>query len=76
VPFRIAGADAHGSDRAGGPESFTPNACLAALLGRGAGANPDTAADADQLAPGDLVLFSGFGAGMAWASALLRWGTA
>jgi 3-oxoacyl-[acyl-carrier-protein] synthase-3 len=34
------------------------------------------AADADQLQPGDLVLFSGFGAGMAWASALLRWGTA
>lgn len=33
------------------------------------------AADDDQLKPGDLVLFSGFGAGMAWASALLRWGT-
>jgi 3-oxoacyl-[acyl-carrier-protein] synthase-3 len=25
--------------------------------------------------PGDLVLLAGFGAGMTWASALLRWGT-
>lgn len=25
--------------------------------------------------PGDLVLLSGFGAGMTWASAILRWGT-
>jgi len=33
------------------------------------------AADAGRLHPGDLVLLSGFGAGMTWASALLRWGT-
>ena len=32
------------------------------------------AADAGRLAPGDLVLFSGFGAGMTWASAVVRWG--
>ena len=32
------------------------------------------AAEAGRLQPGDLVLVSGFGAGMAWASALLRWG--
>jgi 3-oxoacyl-[acyl-carrier-protein] synthase III len=32
------------------------------------------AADAGQLQPGQLVLMSGFGAGMAWASALIRWG--
>ena len=32
------------------------------------------AADAGRLKPGDLVLLSGFGAGMSWASALLRWG--
>jgi 3-oxoacyl-[acyl-carrier-protein] synthase-3 len=32
------------------------------------------AADAGRLEPGDLVLLSGFGAGMSWASALLRWG--
>ncbi|MFN2502708.1 MAG: beta-ketoacyl-ACP synthase III [Acidimicrobiales bacterium] len=32
------------------------------------------AADAGRLAPGDLVLLSGFGAGMSWASALIRWG--
>jgi len=31
------------------------------------------AADAGRLQPGDLVLLSGFGAGMSWASALLRW---
>jgi 3-oxoacyl-[acyl-carrier-protein] synthase-3 len=34
------------------------------------------AADEGRLRPGDLVLLSGFGAGMTWASALLRWGTA
>ncbi len=34
------------------------------------------AADAGRLADGDLVLFSGFGAGMTWASALVRWGHA
>ena len=34
------------------------------------------AADAGRLHDGDLVLLSGFGAGMTWASALLRWGTA
>jgi 3-oxoacyl-[acyl-carrier-protein] synthase-3 len=33
------------------------------------------AADAGRLRRGDLVLLSGFGAGMTWASALLRWGT-
>jgi 3-oxoacyl-[acyl-carrier-protein] synthase-3 len=32
------------------------------------------AADDGRLRPGDLVLLSGFGAGMTWASALLRWG--
>jgi 3-oxoacyl-[acyl-carrier-protein] synthase-3 len=32
------------------------------------------AADAGRLRPGDLVLLSGFGAGMSWASALVRWG--
>jgi 3-oxoacyl-[acyl-carrier-protein] synthase-3 len=33
------------------------------------------AAEDGRLQPGDLVLLAGFGAGMAWASALLRWGT-
>jgi 3-oxoacyl-[acyl-carrier-protein] synthase-3 len=33
-----------------------------------------SAADAGWLNDGDLVLLSGFGAGMTWASALLRWG--
>ena len=32
------------------------------------------AADAGRLHHGDLVLLSGFGAGMTWASALVRWG--
>lgn len=32
------------------------------------------AAAAGRLADGDLVLVTGFGAGMTWASALLRWG--
>ncbi|MDP8938318.1 MAG: ketoacyl-ACP synthase III [Actinomycetota bacterium] len=32
------------------------------------------AADSGRLAPDDLVLLSGFGAGMSWASAVLRWG--
>ena len=32
------------------------------------------AAEAGRLRDGDLVLFSAIGAGMAWASALLRWG--
>ena len=31
------------------------------------------AADDERLAPGDLVLLSGFGAGMTWASAVLVW---
>jgi 3-oxoacyl-[acyl-carrier-protein] synthase-3 len=31
------------------------------------------AAAAGRLSPGDLVLFTGFGAGMTWASALVRW---
>ena len=34
------------------------------------------AADAGQLQDGQLVLMSGFGAGMTWGSALLRWGRA
>ena len=34
------------------------------------------AADAGRLKDGDLVLFSGFGAGMTWASAVVRWGAA
>lgn len=33
------------------------------------------AAQAGRLRDGDLVLLSGFGAGMTWASAVLRWGT-
>ena len=32
------------------------------------------AAEAGRLADGDVVLLSGFGAGMTWASAVLRWG--
>jgi 3-oxoacyl-[acyl-carrier-protein] synthase-3 len=32
------------------------------------------AADEGRIADGDLVLLSGFGAGMTWASAVLRWG--
>jgi 3-oxoacyl-[acyl-carrier-protein] synthase-3 len=31
------------------------------------------AADGGRLAPGDLVLLTGFGAGMTWASAVVRW---
>jgi 3-oxoacyl-[acyl-carrier-protein] synthase-3 len=31
------------------------------------------AADASRLNDGDLILFSGFGAGMTWASAVVRW---
>jgi 3-oxoacyl-[acyl-carrier-protein] synthase-3 len=31
------------------------------------------AIDAGRVSPGDLVLLVGFGAGMTWASALLRW---
>jgi 3-oxoacyl-[acyl-carrier-protein] synthase III len=34
------------------------------------------AADTGRLSDGDLVLFSGFGAGMTWASAVVRWGGA
>jgi len=34
------------------------------------------AADAGRIADGDLILFSGFGAGMTWASAVVRWGGA
>ncbi|MDQ4132469.1 MAG: 3-oxoacyl-ACP synthase, partial [Actinomycetota bacterium] len=33
------------------------------------------AAESGRLHPGGLVLLSGFGAGMSWASALIRWGT-
>ena len=33
------------------------------------------AADDGRLKDGDLVLLSGFGAGMTWASAVVRWGT-
>ena len=32
------------------------------------------AVDADRVHAGDLVLLSGFGAGMTWGSAVLRWG--
>ena len=32
------------------------------------------AVDEGRVQPGDLVLLSGFGAGMTWASALIRWG--
>jgi 3-oxoacyl-[acyl-carrier-protein] synthase-3 len=31
------------------------------------------AADDGRLSPGDLVLLTGFGAGMTWASAVVRW---
>ncbi|MEO7557402.1 MAG: beta-ketoacyl-ACP synthase III [Acidimicrobiales bacterium] len=31
------------------------------------------AVDAGRLSPGDLVLLTGFGAGMTWASAVIRW---
>ncbi len=31
------------------------------------------AEEKNRLKPGDLVLFSGFGAGMTWASAVVRW---
>jgi 3-oxoacyl-[acyl-carrier-protein] synthase-3 len=34
------------------------------------------AVEAGRLNPGDLVLLAGFGAGMTWASAVWRWGTA
>ncbi|MFI5052994.1 MAG: beta-ketoacyl-ACP synthase III [Acidimicrobiia bacterium] len=34
------------------------------------------AADDGRLADGDLILLSGFGAGLTWGSALLRWGRA
>lgn len=34
------------------------------------------AADAGRLNDGDLILFSGFGAGLTWASAVVRWGGA
>jgi 3-oxoacyl-[acyl-carrier-protein] synthase-3 len=34
----------------------------------------DDAVSAGRIAEGDLVLLSGFGAGMSWASAVLRWG--
>jgi 3-oxoacyl-[acyl-carrier-protein] synthase III len=33
----------------------------------------DDAASAGRLSPGDLVLMCGFGAGMTWSSALVRW---
>jgi 3-oxoacyl-[acyl-carrier-protein] synthase-3 len=32
-----------------------------------------TAADDGRLQPGNLLLLSGFGAGMTWASAVVRW---
>ena len=34
------------------------------------------AADEGRLREGDYILLSGFGAGMTWASAIIRWGTA
>jgi 3-oxoacyl-[acyl-carrier-protein] synthase-3 len=33
-------------------------------------------ADDGRITDGDLVLMSGFGAGMTWGSALVRWGRA
>ncbi len=33
----------------------------------------DEAIDANRLEPGDVALFTGFGAGMTWATALLEW---
>jgi 3-oxoacyl-[acyl-carrier-protein] synthase-3 len=33
------------------------------------------AAELGRLKDGDIVLLSGFGAGMTWASAVLRWGS-
>jgi 3-oxoacyl-[acyl-carrier-protein] synthase-3 len=33
-----------------------------------------TAADEGRIGDGDLILMSGFGAGMTWASAVWRWG--
>ncbi|MGH9028541.1 MAG: 3-oxoacyl-[acyl-carrier-protein] synthase III C-terminal domain-containing protein, partial [Acidimicrobiales bacterium] len=32
------------------------------------------AAERHRLVPGDWVLMAGFGAGMSWASAVVRWG--
>jgi 3-oxoacyl-[acyl-carrier-protein] synthase-3 len=32
-------------------------------------------ADAGRLRPDDLVLLSGFGAGMSWGSTVIRWGS-
>jgi 3-oxoacyl-[acyl-carrier-protein] synthase-3 len=32
------------------------------------------AAEAGRVKDGDLVLLSGFGAGMTWASVIIRWG--
>ena len=34
------------------------------------------AAESGRIGDGDLVLLSGFGAGMTWGSAVLRWGRA
>jgi 3-oxoacyl-[acyl-carrier-protein] synthase-3 len=34
------------------------------------------AAEEGRISDGDVVLLSGFGAGMAWATAVLRWGGA
>ena len=34
------------------------------------------AADSGRINDGDLVLISGFGAGLTWGSAVLRWGRA
>jgi 3-oxoacyl-[acyl-carrier-protein] synthase-3 len=34
------------------------------------------AADAGRLDDGDIVLLCGFGAGMTWATAVVRWGPA
>jgi 3-oxoacyl-[acyl-carrier-protein] synthase-3 len=34
------------------------------------------AADDGRISDGDLVLLSGFGAGLTWGSAVLRWGRA
>ena len=64
---------ASGSRRTGSSSTSTatatprPRRCPIALA---------EAADEGRLRDGDLVLLSGFGAGMSWASAVLRWGPA
>ena len=49
-------------ERIGNPSSGTIPLALEDAIGKG------------RVHPGDIVLFTGFGAGMTWASAVLRWG--